>query len=330
MNKTSRSSTRTALNQTRAMAIGTLLLMTVPLLAYIPQTNLDTNGNVITVRWADSFMPIEWRMNPTVGSNVTGDQTQADVFRNSFQEWAEVTTADVTFNEGAVTDPSLKPGLDLVNLITTNVTTSEFNSTAIALTGIFSFTSTGIDATTLTTIEFPGQIIDADIMFNPDVSFSTSTTTPLTRFDLEAVAIHAVGNLLGLDSSNILSSAMSPTLIMGVNFRREIRLDDQIGLSTLYPTESFSLLGSISGTVYTTAEAAVFGAMVVALDPNGQPAASAMTDPDGQFRIQGLPSGDYTVYAEPMNSPFQASDVFTLSQSYPGQSVNTNFTVRFR
>ncbi len=224
----------------------------------------------------------------------------------------------------------MKPGLDLVNLVTTNITTSDFNSTALGLTGIFSFTSTGIDATTGTTIEFPGQIIDADIMFNPDTSFSLSTTTPSDRYDLESVATHEVGHLLGLDHSNILSSAMFPTILAGVSFPRTIQLDDQIGLSTTYPTSTFSALGSISGTVRTTANAAVFGAMVVAIDSNGTAAASAVTNPDGEFTIQGLSAGNYTVYAEPMTDPFTSSDVFSLTRTYPGQTVNSNFTVRYR
>ena len=103
-----------------------------------------------------------------------------------------------------------------------------------------------------------------------------------------------------------------------------------IGLSSIYPDATFNSLGSISGTVRTTTNAAVFGAMVVAIDPNGQAAASAVTDPTGVFTIQGLTPGNYTVYAEPMGQPFAVSDVFTLSQTYPGQSVNTNFTVRYR
>ena len=318
------------LNRTRFLAGAAVLLMAVPILAYIPETNLDSNGNIIAVRWADSFMPIKWRMNPTIGSNVTGNREQADVFRNSFQQWADVTTSDLTLIQDPATDPSVKPGLDLVNLITTNVITSEFNSTALGLTSAFSFTSTGTDPNTGTVIEFPGQIIDADIMFNPDESFSLSTTTPTDTFDLESVATHEVGHLLGLDHSNILSSAMYPRLLDGVSFHRNIQLDDRIGLSSIYPTASFSSLGSISGTVRTRGNAAVFGAMVVALDPDGQAAASAVTNPEGVFTIQGLSPGNYTIYAEPMDQPFTPFDVFTLSQTYPGQSVNTNFTVRYR
>ena len=166
-------------------------------------------------------------MNPTVSSNVTGDREQVVVFRNSSQKWIDVTTSDLMLSEGPVTAVSVLPGLDLVNLITTNVSTSDFNSTALRLTGAFSFTITGIDATTRTVIEFAGQIIDSDIMFNPDVSFSLSTTTPSNRFDLESIATHEVGHLLSLDHSNILSSAMFPTILAGASFPRNIALDDK-------------------------------------------------------------------------------------------------------
>ena len=313
---------------TKRLLIALCLFIAAPLVAYIPQQR-SIGGTVTSLRWSTSSFPIEWRMNPTVGQNITGSREQADVFRAGFAEWTGISTADISFVEGSTTNPDIKPEFDEINLITTNVSAADFNSGAVGLTAAFSFDTTGLDSFGRT-IEFVGQIIEADIMFNPDVSFSLSTTTPSDRFDLESVATHEVGHLLGLDHSNILSSAMFPTILAGISFPRTIGLDDRIGLSSIYPNSSFSSLGSISGTVRTTANAAVFGAMVVALDPNGQAAASAVTNPAGLFTIQGLSPGNYTVYAEPMNQPFTVSDVFTLSQTYPGQSVNTNFTVRYR
>ena len=65
----------------------------------------------------------------------------------------------------------------------------------------------------------------------------------------------------------------------------------------------------MSGTVRTIANVAVFGALVVALDGNGQAVASQFTDPSGQYTMAVLPPGSYTLYAEPMNQPFQAGNV---------------------
>ena len=123
---------------------------------------------------------------------------------------------------------------------------------------------------------------------------------------------------------------MFPTVVAGVSFPRDTEVDDRIGITTIYPATSFSSLGALSGTVRTTANVAVFGALVVAVNSSGQARASAVTDPNGEFTIQGLTAGTYTVYAEPMNQPFVSANVFTLAQSYPGNTVNSNFTVRFR
>ena len=305
-----------------------VFLVASPITAYIPQST-DIDGTLTATKWSTSSFPITWQMNPTVGSNITGSKEQAAVFRDSFQEWADITTASISFTEGSATDPSVKPSFDQVNVMTTNVTAADFNSSAIGLTGSFSFTSTGLDQFGRT-VEFPGQILEADIMFNPATNFSTNDTTPSGFTDLESVMTHEVGHLLGLDHSNILSSSMFPTVLAGVSFPRDTQLDDRIGVSTIYPSSSFSSFGAISGTVRTMANVAVFGAMVVALDPNGQAAASAVTNPNGQFTIQGLPEGTYLIYAEPMNQPFSPTDAFTLDDAWPGNTVNTNFTVRFR
>ncbi len=313
---------------TKKLSLALCLLIAAPLAAYIPQRR-SIDGTVTAVRWSTASFPIEWRMNPTVGQNVTGSREQADVFRDAFAEWADISTAAISFTEGSTTNIDVKPGFDQINLITTNVTALDFNSGAVGLTGAFSFDSTGLDEFGRT-IEFKGQIIEADIMFNPGTIFSTSPTTPGGFIDLQSVATHEVGHLLGLDHSNILSSTMFPTIVTDVNFPRNAQIDDRSGVSSIYPDASFTQLGALGGTVRTTGNEAVFGALVVVLDTNGQAVASAVTDPNGQYTIQGLSAGTYTVYAEPMNQPFSTSDAFSLSFAYPGQTVNSSFTVRYR
>jgi len=312
----------------RTLILLAIVLATSPVAAYIPQTNL-IDGSVTAVKWAGDAFPITWQMNPTVGSNVTGSRGQAVVFRNSFEQWADVSTALVSFTEGAATNVAVKPGFDQINVITTNVTTADFTSSALGLTSSFSFTTPGLDEFGRT-IDFPGQIIEADIMFNPQTTYSTNETTPEGAFDLASIATHEVGHLLGLDHSNILSSTMFPTVVAGASFPRDTEVDDRIGISTIYPATSFADAGALSGTVRTTANVVVFGALVVAVDSNGQAMASAVTDPNGEFTIRGLEAGSYTVYAEPMNQPFTSANVFTLAQSFPGNTVNSGFTVRFR
>jgi uncharacterized protein (TIGR03437 family) len=76
--------------------------------------------------------------------------------------------------------------------------------------------------------------------------------------------------------------------------------DDIAGLSILYPGPDFAATtGVIAGRV-TLAGDGVALASVVAISPNG-PAVSALTNPDGTYRIEGLPAGiQYLVYVHPL------------------------------
>ena len=47
-------------------------------------------------------------------------------------------------------------------------------------------------------------------------------------------------------------------------------------------------------------------AHVVALDVNGSPVASTISNPDGTYEIDFLPAGAYRLYAEPIDGPYVA------------------------
>ena len=214
----------------------------------------------------------------------------------------------------------MKPGLDQVNLIATNLTAAEwavYGLDAMSLTNVMSSTTTG-------------RILEADIIINPNAGFSTETVTPANLADFQAVATHEIGHLLGLDHTPLASAVMFP-LTAGNSLARALTADDTIGVSTLYPTAAFLARGSIEGTVRTTTNVSVFGAIIVAVGANGQPMATTITDPDGKFSIAGLPAGSYTLIAEPMDGPFAENNFLTpLSSIYPSKTVNINFTTRFR
>ena len=111
--------------------------------------------------------------------------------------------------------------------------------------------------------------------------------------------------------------------------------DEIAGISTIYPTASFSAKGTISGTVRTTANVPIYGAIVTALNSNGQPVATAVTDPNGNYTIAGLDAGSYTIYARPLIGPTSLDDIPTLKSIYLDSNSNplqafTNFTVRFK
>jgi hypothetical protein len=81
--------------------------------------------------------------------------------------------------------------------------------------------------------------------------------------------------------------------------QRQLDPDDIAGAQALYPLDRGNT--SIAGTVRVSGQPA-FGAHVVAVAADG-PVRSALTLPDGNYRIAALPPGSYTLYVEPLDGP---------------------------
>src|SRR5215475_251336 len=177
-----------------------------------------------------------------------------------------------------------------MNVVSFTDTSAPMGSSTIAAT--FSFFKR--DTSSLT-------IDEADIAFNPALEFSTSAEAG--KFDIQSVLTHEIGHLLGLDHSAMVSSVMVPFGVVSQLDQRTLSYDDIAGITEIYPqTPAAGGVGQIRGSV-RIGSAPLFGANIVAVNADGTPIVSTLSQPDGSYTLRFLPSGVYRVYAEPLDLP---------------------------
>jgi hypothetical protein len=184
-----------------------------------------------------------------------------------------------------------------------------------------------------------GQILDADIYFDPSdslVSFATPAALPASpkSYDLQSVLTHELGHFLGFSHSAVWSAMMYPYAPAPGTFNGSrpsaqqpdapLGDDDRTGLRILYPDSADVVnIGTIAGRILPAnplslplsppGVTGIFGAHVVAVDQaSGAVIAGTMggwscvapgpAQFDGAYQLEHLPIGrTYTVYAEPLD-----------------------------
>jgi hypothetical protein len=184
-----------------------------------------------------------------------------------------------------------------------------------------------------------GEILESDIFFNAAFPWSVAASGESGRFDLESIALHEIGHLLGLGHSALGETEVRPggrrvlaaeAVMFPIAFSagtiegRTLRPDDISGISDIYPTTEFTReRGSISGRV-TKDGAGIFGAHVTAFHlETGRFVAGFTLSDEGTYTIAGLEAGPYVLRVEPLDD----GDV----ESFFGanENVDVDFRVKF-
>jgi hypothetical protein len=313
-----------------------------------------TANTLVPLHWSLNSFPIQFNINPnTAGANITGTRTAANVIVDSFNVWkaAPNTNLPVTrgpdSQAGAESSPLNTSATNLICFICTDTNFASDAST-LAVT-LFSYvTSSGqLDGHGGTTL-FAGQIIKADILFNPKpappgfptTSFTTdpssaTLTDTVNIVDLQTIAVHEIGHFFGLDHSAVTNAAMFP---FAPSIPRDTLASDDVAIiSTIYPGTRTVAVGSIQGTVRFQAGGGVFGAHVFADSTTSaigyggtvrKGPIGTLTDPTGAYTIQGLPVDTYAVTAEPLDGPVTNDDIPGYPPVFGQTSVQTGFTTR--
>jgi len=231
-----------------------------PAFAWLPE--LTGTGSPAPDRWNFNSFPVTWNLNPKTGNNVQGSRSVHDLIAASFATWQAAPNAALNVAEGATTDVSSESSSPAgINLICFVCTDADFakDTTTLAVTITTTADAAGQHDGHGGVAAFAGQILKADIIFNPSVQFTTDTGG--VGEDLQTVATHEIGHFFGLDHSAVIRSVMFPY----ASDLTTLSYDDVAGISTLYTkgTPDFAA-GSISGRVHFSSGAAVFGAHVFA------------------------------------------------------------------
>ncbi len=269
-------------------------------------------------------LPVSWSLNPAHNANIQGARTVADVIDASFLTWqhAPNTAVSAVRNTDSSKRESGNDGINLICFVCTADFSEEPETLAITLTTV---ATDGAEA---------GNILDADIFFNPNRTFTTEGTPGAE--DLQTVATHEIGHLFGLSHSAIVRAMMFPFAFENT---RTLSYDDVAGISTLYPAAAPAMATHAVSGVVRLNNTGVFGAHVFAESQTGDQPLSAfnirkspisvLSFPDGSYRIDGLPSDTYIIVAEPLDLPVTNDEINGFAGSFARSAVQTNFTTRW-
>jgi hypothetical protein len=288
---------------------------------------------------------------------LTQDQTAAgrlneieQVITQSMAVWTGVsgtTLVPGTFAPVTRTSTQDACGADGVNSICFDQADAAFTPGILAFTRVITADVIGVQVGTGAPATQVGQILDADIYFDPSSSMITFATPAAlvnapAAYDLESLLTHELGHSLGFSHSAVFNAMMypfapAPGTYTGTRPTAQqpdapLGDDDRTGLRVLYPNPSDTVnVGSISGRILPAnplslplappGVTGVFGAHVVAVDAASGAvigatlggwscAAPGPAQFDGTYEINHLPVGhSYQVYAEPLDNTVFPSQV---------------------
>jgi len=286
--------------------------------AYLKLGSRVASG-VVQTKWQPNQIPVQYYVTNRNVPGVTAAQLQATLDR-AFGTWSSVQTAAISsqFVAFVANEPGDNDNRSVIG----------FRSRPDLDNKVLGTTSFRLDDQT-------GRIIESDILLNAAMNWSVAATGEPGRYDVESIALHEIGHLLGLGHSALgeteLASGgrsirgkrtvMFPIAYPSGNVEdRTLKADDIAGISDVYPTPAFQAdTGAVSGRV-TLNGAGIFGAHVTAFNLNtGDLVGGFSLNERGEFVVGGLAPGLYVVRAEPLD------DVDVSAFFDPDSPVTINF-----
>jgi YVTN family beta-propeller protein len=252
--------------------------------------------------WDRDALPLHYEISAH-GSPLITDNSDVAAITNGFAAWAAVPGAALQVVQDGLVAQTSTSAYDGVNLVTFEDDYS-FPSNVIGVTPTLSALRR---AAYDDRIVLPGQIVDSDMLLNPQVPFRTPSYDPgANAIDLQSVVTHEAGHFFGLTHSGVLNSTMFFVLQPGQG-AASLEADDRAAIAAAYPGPTFAAdFATITGRVVRGGTGyAVPGALVTAVQLDGgvpaDSAASDYTDEGGNYALRGLAPGSYSVRITPLD-----------------------------
>lgn len=194
---------------------------------------------------SDEGVPLAWprrcvtySVDAAGGPEISGE-VLAEVARRSFASWTAASCGDVELGFAFTETPELAEcRFAQYRTSAGNVNTIAFSEEWPAI-----YDDTAYAVTTVWRTR-DGEILDADILFNPESGpyevcprGGCSIVDGQPNVDVENILTHEVGHLLGLGHSLSGFATMNATALRGETEKRSLSSDDTTGVCTIYPPE---------------------------------------------------------------------------------------------
>jgi Matrixin/Carboxypeptidase regulatory-like domain len=253
------------------------------------------SGVLIPVAWPDSSFPIRYAIDRRVAQAIPQAEALLD---RAGKDWSAIPDTNLAFQSLGIVDGASagKDGRNTVSMADDLFADQKF----IALTTNW--------------YDDNGRILEADIQIDP-MAVSGG-------YNMQQLVEHEMGHVLGLDHSAVLSSVMYP--YVGTGNAAGLDSDDRVAISTAYAKVKPAAGATLEGRVYGD-DGGIFAAQVVAVNDQGEPVATALSDKSGNFTLPGIPSGTYRIYAEPLDGPVNVQNLSGFWQTAKVTSFPTQY-----
>jgi matrixin len=187
--------------------------------------------------WDVSKGPINVSVNSTGSDDLPLSSVEAEI-QSAINRWQKV-TGSIRLHYAGIQSGLTVNSTDQINSILFVEKNWEYSSSVLAIT---KYTYV---------METPPHMIDADIVFNgKDWRWGSGFTSNVDLVDLQQVALHELGHLLGLSHTSVYNAALYPFLPEKVEHK--LRTDDKAGVRFLYdrPSAGFVPATPVDGAPY--------------------------------------------------------------------------------